>query len=194
MKARPLGVTLALAAVLGGWHLCPWRIGVIRGNSMVPTLHSGQVVVIDQKYYQRRRPQAGKIVVFRHAGVTYVKRGYAVEGQTVFFLADGRPGARTLLLPVSRARVQRIRAAMGRRSAFSVRRVRVPPCSFFALGDAPSRSIDSRDLGPISHEELIGRAQTLFATSPVPDLELSPPRARRHASRAAGYRPIPTDL
>jgi hypothetical protein len=98
-----------------------------------------------------------------------------VEGETIFFLADGRPGARTLLLPVSRARVQRVCAAVNRRSTLSVRRLRMPPDSFFALGDALNRSIDSRDLGPIAHEELIGRVQPLSATPPVPDLELVPP-------------------
>jgi signal peptidase I len=165
------GGILVLAALLGVWHLCPWRIGLIKG-----------------------RPQPGEIVVFRHAGVTYVKRIYAVEGETIFFLAEGTPGARTLLLPVSRAQVQRIRAAMGPRSAFSVRRVRVPPGCFFALGDALSGSIDSGDLGPMIHEELIGRAQTLFSTPPVPELELSPLPVRQQVSHIESHRPIHCDL
>jgi signal peptidase I len=162
---------------------------------MCPTLHSGQLIAIERSYYRTHRPQPGEIVVFRHAGITYVKRVYAVEGETIFLLADaeGRAGARTFIQPVRPAQVERVRAAMHRRSAFCVRPLRIPPGSFFALGDSLGNSIDSRDLGPIADEELIGRVQTLFGTPPAPELEVAVPHVRRRAAEVESHRPIHND-
>jgi signal peptidase I len=193
MKPYSLWSGLVLSTLLGVWDLSPCRIGVVKGHSMFPTLHSGQLIAIERSYYRTHRPQPGEIVVFRHAGITYVKRVYAVEGETIFFLADGKPGARTFIQPVRPAQVERVRADMHRRSAFRVRRLRIPSGSFFALGDSLSHSIDSRDLGPIADEELIGRVQTLFGTPPAPELEVALPHVRRRPAEAESHRPIYND-
>jgi signal peptidase I len=184
MKPRSLGRGVVLSTLLGLWGLSPYQVGVVEGHSMDPTLRSGQWVAIDRGYYRTHQPQPGEIVVFRHAGITYVKRVYAVEGQTIFLLADaaGRPGARTFIEPVRPAQVERVRAAVRRRSTFCVRPLRIPPGSFFALGDALSNSIDSRDLGPIAEDELIGRVETLWGTPPAPELEIALPPVRQHGS------------
>jgi signal peptidase I len=170
MKPRSLWSGLVLSTLLGIWELSPCRVGIVEGRSMVPTLRSGQWIAIERSYYRTHRPQPGEIVVFQHAGITYVKRVYGVGGETIFLLADeaGRAGARTFIRPVRPAEVERVRAAVHRRSTFCVRALRIPPGSFFALGDSLSNSIDSRDLGPIAEEELIGRVQTLVGTPPAP--------------------------
>jgi signal peptidase I len=182
MKALSLRGGMLLSTLLGVWGLSPCRVGVVVGHSMAPTLGSGQLIAIERDYYRAHGPQPGEIVVFRHAGTTYVKRVYAVEGETVFFLTDGKAGARTLLQPVCRAQVERVRAAVGRQSILSVRRLRIPPGSFFALGDSLNNSIDSRDLGPIANEELIGRVQPLFGAPPAPEPEISLPPVPRQAA------------
>jgi hypothetical protein len=73
---------------------------------------------------------------------------------------------------------------MRRHSNLCVRRFRVPPGMFFALGDSLNNSIDSRDLGPIDDQELIGRVQPLFGTPSIPDLEVAMPTIRPHPGRA----------
>jgi signal peptidase I len=184
MKRHYLIKGLGLSALLGVWGLSPCRVGVVMGHSMDPTLRSGQLIAIERNYYRSHRPRPGEIVVFRHGGMTYVKRVYAAEGETIFLLADGQPGARTFIQPVRRAQVQRVRAAMRRHSQLTVRRMRIPAGCFFALGDALNNSIDSRDLGPIGNEELIGRVQPFFGARPAPDLEVAMPHVRPHASHA----------
>jgi signal peptidase I len=174
-----------LSALLGIWGLSPCRVGVVMGHSMDPTLRSGQLIAIERNYYRTHRPRAGEIVVFRHGDTTYVKRVYAAEGETIFLLADGQAGARTLIQPVRRAHVERVRAAMRRSSQLTVRRLRVPLGTFFALGDSLSNSVDSRDLGPIAVEELIGRVRPLLGTPPAPDPEMAMPDIKPHTLHAA---------
>jgi signal peptidase I len=180
MKRYYLINGLVLSVLLGVWGLSPCRVGVVMGHSMDPTLRSGQLIAIENHYYRSHRPRRGEIVVFRHDGTTYVKRVYAAEGETIYLLADGKPGERTLIQPIRPAQVERVRAVMRKHSELCVRRLRVPPGTFFALGDSLTNSIDSRDLGPIETDELIGRVQPLFGAPPAPDLEVVVPPSRPH--------------
>jgi signal peptidase I len=173
-----------LSTLLGVWGLSPCRVGVVLGHSMDPTLRSGQLIAIERLYYRSHRPRRGEIVVFRHGGMTYVKRVYAGEGETIFLLADGKTGEHTFIQPIRPAQVERVRAVMHRRSTLCVRRLRVPQGTFFALGDSLNNSIDSRDLGPIESDELIGRVQPLFGAPPPPDLEVVVPPVRPHPTGA----------
>lgn len=182
MKRYYLTSGSILSALVAIWGLSPCRVGVVMGHSMDPTLRSGQLIAIERNYYRTHRPQAGEIVVFRHEDTTYVKRVYAAEGDTIFLLADGQAGARTLIQPVRRAQVERVRAAMRRSSQLTVRRLRLPSGTFFALGDSLNNSIDSRDLGPIANEELVGRVQPLFGAPPAPEPEVFLPPVPRQAA------------
>jgi signal peptidase I len=184
MKRYYLTSGSILSALVAIWGLSPCRVGVVMGHSMDPTLRSGQLIAIERNYYRTHAPRAGEIVVFRHEGTTYVKRVYAAEGDTIFLLADGQAGARTLIQPVRRAQVERVRAAMRRSAQLTVRRLRLPSGTFFALGDSLNNSIDSRDLGPIAVEELIGRVRPLFGTPPAPDPEMTVPDVRPHTAHA----------
>jgi signal peptidase I len=167
MKRRHLVRVSILAALLGVWIFSPWRVGVVLGHSMDPTLRSGQLIAIERDYYRHHRPRAGEIVVFRHAGMTYVKRVYAAEGQTIYLVAEGARGERTLIRPICAGEEASVRSALRRAAMLALRRLRVPEGSFFALGDALSCSIDSRDLGLIESGELIGRVRPLFGRIPA---------------------------
>jgi signal peptidase I len=143
--------------MLLAWKASPCVLGVVMGNSMAPTLHSGQWVAIDRHYYRDHRPAAGDVVVFRHQGCTYIKRVYAGEGETIYLLAEGQRGARTFVQPIRRGHEKRIYEATSRSACLTVRRLTIPQGSFYALGDALNNSIDSRDLGPIDAGTIIGR-------------------------------------
>jgi signal peptidase I len=169
MKRRVLIQIAVLAMLLGVWGFSPYRVGMVWGDSMIPTLQSGRWIVIDRQYYRHHRPRRGEIVVFRHDGATYIKRVHAGAGETILLMADGERGARTLTQPIHPEQEAWVRATFGRIEGFAVWRLRVPMDSFFALGDSLGNSIDSRDLGPIDDGELIGRAWPLFGTAPATD-------------------------
>jgi len=179
-------ITLTLiAGLLMAWYASPCVLGVVLGNSMTPTLHNGQIVAIDRHYYRDHRPRAGDIVVFRHQGTTYIKRVYAGEGETIYLLAEGPLGERTLVQPIRRGHEVSVRQAAARTRCLSVRRIRVPAGSFYALGDALNNSIDSRDLGPIDTSTIIGRV-AYPSRLPAPDLELE---LHRKGERVATAQP-----
>lgn len=166
-------VSLTLATALWmAWHASPCVLGVVMGKSMEPTLQSGQVIAIDRHYYRTHRPRPGEIVVFRYNGETYVKRVYAVEGQTIHLLAEGRGGAPTLVQPIRPGHEGYVAAAAARSASLAVRKVKVPEGCFYALGDCLSNSIDSRELGPIDARSIIGRVRVLGQERPAPDFEL----------------------
>lgn len=167
---------VGLAGVLAGvWLASPCRVAVVRGGSMEPTMHNGQVVLVDRGFYRDHAPQAGDIVIFRHEGRNYIKRVYAAEGEMIYWIAEGKIGRRTLMTPIKPAYAARVQTALGRNREIGVHHFRIPKGTFFALGDAFENSIDSRELGPIQNDAVIGRVLPWSGMPPAPDPELAPP-------------------
>lgn len=57
---------------------------IVRGGSMSPALRPGERVLFDQRAYRDRAPQAGDVVLARHAarpGIEMIKRVIAVPGE-----------------------------------------------------------------------------------------------------------------
>src|SRR5438067_13310890 len=86
LKSRPLirprfaitAVTL-LAVYLG----CPFRLNVVQGDSMEPTIRNGSLCVLDRTYYANHPLQPGEIITFRQGDENMTKRVYGAPGQTL---------------------------------------------------------------------------------------------------------------
>ncbi len=150
---RLVFVALLLATAC---YLLPVRLGVVCGESMSPTLHSGQVFLM-RRARRHWRPKRGDIVVLNMQGETEIKRVYAVGGDTIRGIdwpeTEGRPdyiadGHYASKIP----RVIRRRPAIGRLVT-----VTVPAGYVFVLGDARNRSYDSRQFGPVPLRAVSGR-------------------------------------
>src|SRR5438093_13468016 len=84
--SRPLaGCALGVALLLHGLGLQPM---LVQGSSMWPALSSGQVRLLDRDYYDTHPLKRGDVVVFRWHDRTYVKRIYALAGETVILAYD----------------------------------------------------------------------------------------------------------
>jgi signal peptidase I len=128
---------------------------MIVGNSMSPTLRSGKMIWIDRAYYRTHRPQRGEVVVFKLGDQVYVKRVYRVGGESYFTLDTARWG----FTPIREGREKEMAARFGHRAnTLRVREVGIPEGHVFVLGDNYFDSIDSRELGPIPIESILGRA------------------------------------
>ena len=125
----------------------------IPSASMSPTLRPGDHVVADKLAYRLGAPARGDLAVLRdpRADGLMLKRVVALGGDTVE-VRDGElwvAGRRRREPWVDRRRVDG--AWFGP--------VRVPPRHVFVMGDNRADSRDSRALGPIPLEDLVGRAR-----------------------------------
>lgn len=128
---------------------------MIVGNSMSPTLRNGKMIWIDRTYYHTHKPQRGEVVVFKHLGQVYVKRVYRAAGESLFTLGPAYRG----FTPIREGREAEMDARFGRRSTgLHIREVTVPEGHVFVLGDNYFESVDSRELGPIPVDAILGRA------------------------------------
>src|SRR5690242_1756336 len=71
---------------LAGLAVSPFRLGVVCGDSMSPSLRSGEPYLLDQRYYRNHAVRRGDVVVFEHGGEKYIKRVVAVEGDRLHLL------------------------------------------------------------------------------------------------------------
>lgn len=135
-----------------------YRIGFILTSSMAPTLKPGDQYLINLRAYRRHPPQRGDIIVFQPRGedAPLVKRVIGLPGETVTVLEgrvyiNGQPLYEPYLAeePIAEWPLQ----------------VVVPERSVFVLGDNRNFSEDSRDLGPVSYDEILGRAERIIQPS-----------------------------
>lgn len=174
LLVRDLAQTAALAVLLyGSVHaaLQPFRV---EGSSMEPSLHSGQLLLVNKLAYSQLRigdatvevpglshlaatlssfgkPQRGDIVVFRaprDKSEDYVKRIVALPGETV----EIRRGA--VLVNGQRIEEPYIATPAG----YSRPAATLGPDEYFVLGDNRNNSSDSHVWGPVPGAEIIGKA------------------------------------
>jgi signal peptidase I len=153
-RPRALVVVLAVVAialVLRAFVAEPFSIP---SDSMSPTLTRGDHVLVDKLAYRGGgEPRAGELVVFHAPGTgdIMLKRVVAVGGQTVG-IEDG-------LLVVDGRKPREPYADADAIDSVFFGPVRVPEGSVFVLGDNRLDSKDSRSLGAVPADEVIGRAR-----------------------------------
>lgn len=135
----------------------------VNGQSMVPNFQSGEYVLSDKISYKFRDPERGEVIVF-HAppaahcpegtGCDFIKRVMGLPGETIevkdnHIWVNGTPYNEPYLpsdfdiLPGDATRGKSI--TLG-------------PNEFFVSGDNREYSSDSRSWGPITKDEIVGRA------------------------------------
>lgn len=118
---------------------------------MAPTLLDGDRVLVDKRAYRDALPRRGDLVVFNSPrdGEVTLKRVVGVPGDSVaiedgVLVVNGRRPVEPYTTPEAIDTVY-----------FGPARVRA--ASVFVLGDNRADSIDSRDYGLVTQDELIGR-------------------------------------
>ena len=130
----------------------------VSGHSMDTTLHDGDRVLVNKLSYRLHDPNRGDVVVLKTiegAGERdLIKRVVALPGETVEYRAcvlyiDGRE----LIEPYLDPTVVTPTSCGGDQA-----KITVPDDTVFVLGDNRGGSKDSRDIGPVSYGDLLGRA------------------------------------
>lgn len=125
----------------------------VEGSSMVPTLHDGDMLIVDKISYRFTAPKRGDIVIFKYPGdmrENFVKRIIAVSGDEIE-IKNGEVyvNGKRLVEDYIEAKTQ-----TGFNDSI------VPPGTIFVLGDNRNGSKDSRDpqVGFVPVDNIVGRA------------------------------------
>ena len=123
----------------------------VYGQSMEPSLHTNERLVVEKLSYRFHGPRRGDIVVLHDptgGPELLIKRVVGLPGERVTMF-DGRvaiDGA-----PLEEPYLSQPTLGQGRSWL-------VPPLSVFVMGDNRGASRDSRIFGPVPMEQLVGRA------------------------------------
>ena len=142
----------------------PYRV---EGSSMVPTLAEGEYLLVNKMVYWQvpllggddgylvHPPQTGEVVIFRFPDEptrNFVKRVIGVPGDTVV-IAKGT-------VFVNGQALEEPYVTLSDRGSMDP--FKVPPDSYFVLGDNRGASDDSRSWGVVPEENIIGRAWVTY--------------------------------
>ncbi|CAM3752933.1 signal peptidase I [Alkalicoccus chagannorensis] len=138
---------------------------VVDGQSMLPTLEHDNRMIVNKFGYQLQEPDRFDIVVF-HADETqdYIKRVIGLPGDHIRYerdqlYVDHQPVEEEFLLPYHRDQQPLTHD-------FQLTEVTghevVPEGHVFVLGDNRRHSKDSRHIGFVSFEDIVGEANVIF--------------------------------
>src|SRR5579883_245626 len=133
----------------------------IDGMSMEPSLHNGELILVDKWSYLFHAPQRGDVVVFvapRTPSQDYIKRIIGLPGDVITIqgtavFVDGVKLDERYVDP----------ARQGNPYAFkTISNLVVPPNEYWVMGDNRAGSCDSRAFGFVPRQYIIGRAALVY--------------------------------
>jgi len=161
-KAFALAVILALVI-----RMFLVEVYIVDGNSMQPSLHDAERVLVNKLVYRVKEPESQDVIVFRYPKEPdrdFIKRVIAVPGQSVE-VKNGK-------VLVDGAAIDEPYLRTPTHGAFGPQIV--PEGTVFVLGDNRNFSLDSRDpeVGFVPVGNIKGKAMVIFW--PLPSLKLVP--------------------
>lgn len=149
---------VVFGAIFAAIYLFVAQFHKVQGNSMVPTFHTGDYLITEKISYRFGNPKRGDIIVLknpRDESQDFIKRIIAVPGDTIKIAGNtvyvnSEPLNENYLPP----------GAITRSGAFLTEEalVKVADDQYFVFGDNRQHSSDSRDWGPLTKAEIVGKA------------------------------------
>ena len=160
---EPFLIAAVIAIGIRTFALGPYKIP---SGSMRPTLLEGDRIFVDKLTYRFREPKRGEVIVFKYPldhKKDFVKRLVAFGGEEVkiengAILVNGVHFEQLANHVSGRYYYNREDWQYGKTGQM----IKVPPNSFFVLGDNSAQSSDSRNWGFVSKQFLVGRAFVIW--------------------------------
>jgi signal peptidase I len=148
--AACIGLAVVLALAIHTWL---GQLVTVNGPSMEPNLYTGEKVLVGKPEYYFVNPKRGDIVLVRYPGSpeNFIKRVIALGGETLS-VSNG------VVFINGKALEEPYVASPAK---VDMDEITVPQGSIFVMGDNRNDSTDSRDVGPIPLEHVVGRAYWL---------------------------------
>lgn len=151
-----VGVVIILVLTLGVFRvpLLGFKNYYIPSGSMAPTLSIGDYIIAD---LQAGTPTVGDIVVYRWNGTEAVKRVAGVAGDTLA-IVNGELIHNGENLGLFHAPADRVKGP----ESLEMAPVKVAPGNVFLLGDNRYNSNDSRFMGQVAVEDVVGKVTGIW--------------------------------
>lgn len=165
---KALAIAGVLVFVIRTFLFSPF---IVDGSSMLPSFESGERVIVNKILYDIRNPQRGEVVVFHvpEENRDFIKRVIGVPGDKVRLEGDSLYVNDELVeepyLKEVIAQAQSEGRLYNTEDNFPNSRVTsdtVPEGMILAFGDNRGNSRDSRSIGFVSMDEIVGRADLIF--------------------------------
>jgi signal peptidase I len=134
----------------------------VQGESMMPNVFDGERFIVNKIGYGFKEPERFDLIVF-HAteDEDYIKRVIGLPGDVIYYQNDvlyinNEPVSE----PFLEQKVEDYQWGPYT-TDFAVPEA-IPPGHVFVLGDNRPNSLDSRRLGPISNEQIVGKVDLRF--------------------------------
>lgn len=169
---KALAIAVLLVFVIRTFLFSPF---IVEGPSMEPNFETAERLIVNKILYKIREPHRGEVVVFHvpDQGRDFIKRVIGLPGDTIkvdgddVYVNGEKIDEPYIKEAVEAAHAQGILynnnvAATSNFPNEKVTESTVPEGKIFAMGDHRNNSQDSRDIGFVSEDELIGRADVIF--------------------------------
>lgn len=144
---------------------------IVDGSSMQPNFHTSERIIVNKILYDFRDPKHGEVIVFHvpTEGRDFIKRVIGVPGDTVKVEGDtitvnGKVVDETYIKDIVNEK-HKNNELYNTEANFPNDIITdgvVPEGHVFVLGDNRSNSTDSRRIGYVSFDEIVGRADLVF--------------------------------
>ncbi len=137
---------------------------LVDGNSMQPNFHPGERVIVNKILYDLRSPERGEVIVFHSPYQNdYIKRIIGLPGETIEVRGDVVfINGKILSEPYLKSEIDAAVADGEFYNNKDYSSTKIPAGQIFVMGDNRSNSHDSRDIGFISYDQIVGRADLII--------------------------------
>lgn len=146
-------IALAIVVPIRMWIAQPF---VVSGDSMFPTFHNGEYLIVDEISYIVGTPKRGDVVIFKYPNDPsryFIKRIIGLPNEEVII----KNGEITIKNRENPDGFKLIEPYINEKFTIT-ENYKVGAEEYFVMGDNRNRSSDSRSWGPLPRENMTGRA------------------------------------